>query len=390
MLNLSATQKAVLALFAIFLMSELDEEDLQPYYSDGGKATHVRFLLHEARPELFREATGLERPTFDALVKEVTSKGLLEDGRSVTVKEQILIFLEIIVHNESMREVALTFRRGLFTVQRYFHRFLEVLVTLYPKYVNLTPKEDVSERLSDPKYHSFKKCLGALDGVMIPITLPMSQQPAYRNRKGFIAQNVIAVCNFDLKFLYVLAGWEGSAHDSRVIADAFNKGLSIPEGQFYLADAGYALQKGLITPFRGVRYHLKEQATCSLKPANPKELFNLRHASLRNVVERIFGCLKSKFKILTTPSEHNIHSQVQLVYAITMLWNFLRHHDQYEEIPDLEEREDSDEEIDEDRSPNAPGKRFRRSRAEDAAQVSKQNRMSEKMWNQYQQHCSQR
>ncbi|POV97107.1 hypothetical protein PSHT_14764 [Puccinia striiformis] len=353
MLNLSATQKAVLALFAIFLMSELDEEDLQPYYSDGGKATHVRFLLHEARPELFREATGLERPTFDALVKEVTSKGLLEDGR-------------------------------------YFHRFLEVLVTLYPKYVNLTPKEDVSERLSDPKYHSFKKCLGALDGVMIPITLPMSQQPAYRNRKGFIAQNVIAVCNFDLKFLYVLAGWEGSAHDSRVIADAFNKGLSIPEGQFYLADAGYALQKGLITPFRGVRYHLKEQATCSLKPANPKELFNLRHASLRNVVERIFGCLKSKFKILTTPSEHNIHSQVQLVYAITMLWNFLRHHDQYEEIPDLEEREDSDEEIDEDRSPNAPGKRFRRSRAEDAAQVSKQNRMSEKMWNQYQQHCSQK
>ncbi|KNE97121.1 hypothetical protein PSTG_09547 [Puccinia striiformis f. sp. tritici PST-78] len=267
MITLSATQKAVLALFAIFLMSELGKEDLQPYYSNGGIATHVRFLLHEARTEVFREATGLERPMFDALVKELTSKGLLEDGR-------------------------------------YFHRVLEVLVTLYPTYVNLTPKEDVSGRLSNPKYHVFRKCLGALDGVLIPITLPMSQQPAYRNRKGFIAQNVIAVVNFDLEFLCVLAGWGGSAHDSWVITDTFNKGLMIPEGQFYLADAGYALQKGLITPFRGVWYHLKEQATCSLKPANPKELFNLCHASLRNIVEETFGCLKAKFKILTTPSEH--------------------------------------------------------------------------------------
>ena len=38
--------------------------------------------------------------------------------------------------------------------------------------------------------------------------------------------------SFDLKFTYVLAGWEGSAHDSRVLNDAFARlgGFSIPEG----------------------------------------------------------------------------------------------------------------------------------------------------------------
>ncbi|KAI7938685.1 hypothetical protein MJO28_014264 [Puccinia striiformis f. sp. tritici] len=371
MINLSTAQKAILALFAMFLLSEIDEEDLLPYYSDGGQATFVQFLLHEARPELFREATALERPTFDALVKELTYNGSLKDGRSVTVEEQILIFLDIVVHNNSMREV------------------LEALVGLYPKYVNLTPKEERNERLEDPKYHAFNKCLGALDGVLIPITLPMVQQQSFRNRKGFIAQNVLAVVNFDLEFLYVLAGWEGSAHDSRVIADAFDKGFSIPDGQFYLADAGYALQKGLIIPFRAVRYHLKEQATCGLKPATPEELFNLRHASLRNVVERIFGCLKAKFKILTSPSEHNVHSQVQLVYAITMLWNFLRYHNQYEVIPEADKLDQSDQNAGE-LATNPSGSLHRRSREEDSRMVSKQNRMAAKMWNQYQDYLSNR
>ncbi len=40
-----------------------------------------------------------------------------------------------------------------------------------------------------------------------------------------------ATITFDLKFSYVLVGWEGNVHDSRVLNDALNrpKGLQIPE-----------------------------------------------------------------------------------------------------------------------------------------------------------------
>jgi hypothetical protein len=43
---------------------------------------------------------------------------------------------------------------------------------------------------------------------------------------------VLAAITFNLKFCYVLAGWEGSAHDSRVLDDALHRsnGLKIPEG----------------------------------------------------------------------------------------------------------------------------------------------------------------
>jgi len=55
---------------------------------------------------------------------------------------------------------------------------------------------------------------------------------------------------------------------------------------------------GILTPYRGVRYHLKETARANQRPKNPKELFNLRHASLRNAIERIFGVVKRRFPIL--------------------------------------------------------------------------------------------
>jgi hypothetical protein len=50
--------------------------------------------------------------------------------------------------------------------------------------------------------------------------IPTKLQPRYRNRKGTLSQNILAVCNFDMQFVYILAGWEGSAHDSRVLSDA--------------------------------------------------------------------------------------------------------------------------------------------------------------------------
>ena len=34
-------------------------------------------------------------------------------------------------------------------------------------------------------------------------------------------------------------------------------------------------------------------------PQSKEELFNLRHSSLRNIIERTFGILKNRFQILT-------------------------------------------------------------------------------------------
>jgi hypothetical protein len=83
----------------------------------------------------------------------------------------------------------------------------------------------------------------------------------YRNRKGFIGQNVLAACNFALLFVYILSGWEGSASDSQIYNYARGLDFAVPLGMYYLADAVFPLCDALMTPYRGVRYHLKEWGT---------------------------------------------------------------------------------------------------------------------------------
>ena len=54
-------------------------------------------------------------------------------------------------------------------------------------------------------------------------------QGSFRGMKHNTTHNVMAYVNFDLKFTYVLARWEGSAHDALVVADAIERdgGLSV-------------------------------------------------------------------------------------------------------------------------------------------------------------------
>jgi hypothetical protein len=174
--------------------------------------------------------------------------------------------------------------------------------------------------------------------------IPLELQPRYRNRKGTLSQNVLAVCNFDMEFVYILAGWEGSAHDVRVLQDAqYSRGFNTPKGKYWLGDAGYSNSEFVLSPYRGVRYHLKEVRQADQRPATPKELFNLRHSSLRNVVERIFGVLKRQWQILGGKgSEYSIETQVDLFQALIGLFNFGRKHGEKSTFPNDGSVEDKD------------------------------------------------
>ncbi|CAI9277057.1 unnamed protein product [Lactuca saligna] len=95
--------------------------------------------------------------------------------------------------------------------------------------------------------------------------------------------------------VYVRFNWVGG-HCLRLkdSEDALKRDdkLLIPRGRCCLVDAGLPHTIELMTPYRGVRYHLKEYS--AHPPLNAREFFNLRHASLRNAIERAFGILKRR------------------------------------------------------------------------------------------------
>eukprot|EP00262_Sarcandra_glabra_P013627 TRINITY_DN3822_c0_g1_i1.p1 TRINITY_DN3822_c0_g1~~TRINITY_DN3822_c0_g1_i1.p1 ORF type:complete len:128 (-),score=5.77 TRINITY_DN3822_c0_g1_i1:203-586(-) len=127
-----------------------------------------------------------------------------------------------------------------------------------------------------------------------------------------------------MMFTYVLAGWEGSDTDSHVLRDSLTREdkLKIPNGKYYVFDAGYANIHGFLAPSCGVRYHLSDYKT-SRRPQNARELLNYNHSSLRNVVERTFGVLKKRFPILKTTPTYAYSTQVDIVLACCVLHNHI-------------------------------------------------------------------
>jgi hypothetical protein len=55
-----------------------------------------------------------------------------------------------------------------------------------------------------------------------------------------------------------------------------------------------------------------------------KELFNHAHSSLRNVIERSFGVLKMKWRILLKMPSYLMEKQSKIIIACMALHNFIR------------------------------------------------------------------
>ncbi|KAK2652342.1 hypothetical protein Ddye_012198, partial [Dipteronia dyeriana] len=109
---------------------------------------------------------------------------------------------------------------------------------------------DIPEKiLIDSRYMShFKDCLGAIDGTYIPVSISPEDQIPYIGRKGIPTQNVMAACDFKMQFIFAVAGWEGSAHDSRIFQKTiWDPALNFPKPpkeKYYLVDAGYPQMSG--------------------------------------------------------------------------------------------------------------------------------------------------
>lgn len=129
--------------------------------------------------------------------------------------------------------------------------------------------DPVSRKISENTrfWPFFKDALGAIDCSHISSSPPPAERASHRNQKGSISQNCLFACTFDLHFAYAYTGWEGSATDACVFESAvYDSGdLVIPEGKYYLADAGFPSCSGLLVPYRGVKYHLAEWSCASLR-----------------------------------------------------------------------------------------------------------------------------
>ncbi|CAA0820171.1 Unknown protein, partial [Striga hermonthica] len=266
----------------------------------------------------------MDRNSFGRLCYLLESSGGLRPSRNVAPSEQIAIFLSVLAHHKKNVTLKLDFVRSGRTISKYFNRVLDAVIRV--QWILAVHPKAVEADCVDERWKWFKGCLGALDGTYIDVRVPSIDKARYRNRKGSVSVNVLGVCDKNMNFVYMLSGWEGSVADSRVLRDAVTRtnGLRVSNGNYYLVDGGYTNGPGFLAPYRGVRYHLQEWGTGNRRPRNFRELYNLRHAKARNVIERAFGILKMRWAILRSCSYYTIRTQNRIIMACALLHNFIR------------------------------------------------------------------
>ncbi|KAL0926605.1 hypothetical protein M5K25_002844 [Dendrobium thyrsiflorum] len=345
---------AIVELSASIFEEDFSSDDEQPPRRPMYDRTYTghRYVLDVlvGHPGRAYQCFRLPPEAFVSLTDLLVSRGHLRDTKNMLAAEQLGIFLRGVAHAHSYRQLCEFFQHSRETVSRYFNAVLRTVVSFADEFINL-PQGDVEchpfVRSNAQFYPYFKNAIGAIDGTHIPAVVNNNVQNRYRNRKGFTSQNVMAAVSFDRQFVYLATGWECSAADMRVLRWAAEQGqFAVPRNYYYLVDSGYANTDKLIAPFQGYRYHLSDyRRNTSRRYAVQQELFNHRHAQLRNVVERTFDIWKERFQVLTHMRQFSITVQADLVIVCAILHNYIGRyhgHDMYFNMSQTEMEHDNE------------------------------------------------
>ncbi|XP_068646366.1 uncharacterized protein [Aristolochia californica] len=143
--------------------------------------------------------------------------GFLSDTRTISLEEQLAYFLFIVRQQQSHSVTSEVFDRSNETINKYFNKVLDAIIKIHSDYIKRPSRHIHSKFLNNPLYYPyFKDCIGVINGTHIKAHIPLDQQERFWNKKGFLSQNVMVACTFDMQFTYVLTGWEVSASDSHV------------------------------------------------------------------------------------------------------------------------------------------------------------------------------
>ncbi|XP_022891657.1 uncharacterized protein LOC111406468 [Olea europaea var. sylvestris] len=210
--------------------------------------------MFDTSDTICRDLLRMKIGPFQRLCARLRTYGFV-DNKYVRIKEQVTIFLNTVgMTNVITLDVLLSFA-----------------LVKQDVVINDTPYNSPYEKENVQPWYSFFS--GAIDGTHIAAYVPLEEQGKYRNRKQVISQNVLVACTFDMKFTYVLAGSEGSAHDDRLLRSAILRQghkLTILVGKYYLVDAGFPSVSDFLAPYRRTRYHHRDIE--GQRPESSKEI----------------------------------------------------------------------------------------------------------------------
>uniref|UniRef100_A0A803JJL4 Putative nuclease HARBI1 n=1 Tax=Xenopus tropicalis TaxID=8364 RepID=A0A803JJL4_XENTR len=286
-------------------------------------------------PRVFRERSTLEGLSEEEIVFDLVRQEL----DPVTARSQalpgiskLLAVLHFLGSGSFQQVSARLVGMSQPTFSRILKQVLRALLPHSQRLISFPSTEAEWTRVKQDFYliGHFPNCLGAIDCTHVPLTPPRAHQERYLNRKRSHSINVQVVCDSHLRIMSVRSGFPGSVHDAHILRQSLlNGSASTHNFSFLLGDAGYGVLPWLMTPVRFPR-----------TPAQRR--YNRAHRKTRNVIERLFGVLKSRFRCLSVTGGALLYSPIkvsEIIVVCAMLHNVAMDHGLGADINDALEPE---------------------------------------------------
>ena len=293
-----------------------------------------RMQADETFNRFWRNDFRMSRETFlllVALVRPRLEKRDTQLRRAIPIEKRVAIALWRLATGNSFRTVAKTFAVGDSTAVQITKEFCLELTRLSPRFIKFPQtRRDTAKAIEEFKMDyqtEFPQVVGALDGTHIPIPAPNVESKAdYYSRKQCYTVSVQGLVGANLMFLDVATGFPGSCHDARNLRNSslfrraenqeiLTKPIDVIDNSeirpLVLGDGAYPLLSWLITPHQFGPGLTRDQ-----------RVFNRKLSSCRVHVERAFGILKARWRILLTRLDNRIENVAAVTIACVTLHNF--------------------------------------------------------------------
>jgi hypothetical protein len=230
------------------------------------------------------------------------------------------VFLYYVAHGSGSQVAAEQFGLSHTTTKRIINNVLAALAIVYPDHVRWPETDEERSSISNAFYEArgIPNIIGCVDGTHIPCRAPNNVKSSYVNRKGWTSNSVMAVCDDQLRFTYIVPDPPGCAHDSRIFHSSNLPTLAreaSSRGYYLLGDPAYGNTQYLLTPY-------PHDAT--LLQRN----YNFCHSSTRMAIECAFGKFKGQWKIFDCLIPKFSPDRLTLfVWACAVLHNITIDHD---------------------------------------------------------------
>ncbi|KAL3696030.1 hypothetical protein R1sor_010106 [Riccia sorocarpa] len=295
---------------------------------------HDYFLMHAFEDFRWRSCVAVPRDIFMWMVQVLSPRLKLQDThwrRPVPVDVKLAACLHRLVSGSSYFLCSDRFGIGCSTLQEQMPFVLDAIIQdLGPLFLKW-PEADEAGRISQAFYRrcGLPNIAGAIDGSHIKIKNPERRHASdYFNRKRDQSIVLQAICDSDNAFLDISCSAPGSVHDMRCLrlssffrrveagdvlidpVQTINEGFQLRP--YLLGDQGYAMQPWLMIPFS---IHGRSSAS--------QQMYNRKHVTGRLCIERSFGLLKARFRILENGITSSVAWAAKLVHATCILHNII-------------------------------------------------------------------